>query len=74
MQLGLKFSLAKCEAIWCRSNDPDWNFKIAGEQIPWRASVKYLWVIIDKILNFRKLVDDKRQKNDRKINLFKVLN
>ena len=35
-QLGLKFSPDKCEAIWYRSNDPDWNFKIAGEEIQWR--------------------------------------
>ena len=47
MQLGLKFSPDKCEALLCRSNHPDWNFKIAGEEIPWRASVKYLGVIID---------------------------
>ena len=55
MQLGPKFSPDKCEAIWFRSNDPDWNFKIAeeeiageeiageeiaGEEIPWRESVK----------------------------------
>ena len=35
MQLGLKFSPEKCEALWYRSVDPDWNFKIAGERIPW---------------------------------------
>ena len=29
MQLGLNFSPDKCEALWYRSNDPDWNFKIA---------------------------------------------
>ena len=63
MQLGLKFSPDKCEAVWYRSNDPDWNFKIDGEKIPWRASVKYLGVIIDKRLNFRKQVDYIRQKN-----------
>ena len=40
MQLGLKFSPEKCEALWYRSVDPDWNFKIAGARIPWRASVK----------------------------------
>ena len=77
IQLGLKFSPEKCEALWYRSNDPDWNFKIAGEKIagekiaggkiagekiPWRASVKYLGVIIDKRLNFRKQVDYIRQK------------
>ena len=39
MQLGLKFSPEKCEAIWYRSNDPDWNFQIAAEEITWRASV-----------------------------------
>ena len=49
MQLGLKFSPDKCEALWYRSNDPDLNFKIAREGIPWRASVKYLGIIIDKI-------------------------
>ena len=38
MQLGLKFSPNKCEAIWYRSNDLDWNFKIPGQEIPWRAS------------------------------------
>ena len=53
----------KCEAIWYRSNDPDWNFKITGEEISWRASVKYLRVIIDKRLNFKKQVDYIRQKN-----------
>ena len=74
MQLGLKFSTDKCEAIWYISNDPEWNFKIAGEEIPWRASVKYLGVIIDKRLNFNKQVDYIRQKTDRKMNLLKVLN
>ena len=74
MQLGLKFSPDKCEAIWYRSNDPDWNFKIAGEEIPWRASVNFLWVIIDKRLNFNKQVDYIRQKTDRKMNLLEVLN
>ena len=54
MQLCLKFSPDKGEAIWYRSNDPDWNFKIAGEEIPWRASVKYLGAILDKRLNFNK--------------------
>ena len=54
IQLGLKFSPDKCEALWYRSINPDWNFKIAGEKIPWRASVKYLGVIIDKQINFRK--------------------
>ena len=57
IQLGLKFSTDKCAAILYRSNDPDCNFKIAEEKIPWRASVKYLWVIIYKIPNFRKQVD-----------------
>ena len=61
MQLGLKFSPDKCDALWYRSNDPDWNFKIAGEKILWRASGKYLGVIIDKRLNFRKQVDYMRQ-------------
>ena len=74
VQLGLKFSPDKCEALWYRSNNPDWNFKIAGERIPWRASVKYLGVIIDKRLNFRKQVDYVRQKTDKKMNLLKVLN
>ena len=31
MQIGLKFSPDKCEALWYRRNDPDWNFKIAGK-------------------------------------------
>ena len=42
MQLGLKFSPEKCEALWYRCVDPDWHFKIAGARIPWRPSVKYL--------------------------------
>ena len=63
MQLGLKLSPAKCEAVWYRSDNPDWNFKIDEEEIPWRASVKYLSVIIEKILNFRKQVDYLIQKN-----------
>ena len=62
MQLGLKFSPDKYEALWYRSNDPDWNFKIAGEEIPLRASVKYLGVSIDKRLNLTKQVDYIRQK------------
>ena len=62
MQLGIKFSHEKCEALWYRSNDPDWNFKIDGENIPWRASMKYLGAIIDKRLNFRKQVAYIRQK------------
>ena len=74
MQLGLKFSPEKCEALWYRSVDPDWNFKIAGARIPWRASVKYLGVIIDKRLNFRRQVDYVRQKTDSKMNVLKVLN
>ena len=74
IQLGLKFSPDKCEALWYRSINPDWNFKIAGERIPWRASVKYIGVTIDKRLNFRKQVDYVRQKTDRKMNLLKVLN
>ena len=53
---------------------PDLNFKIGGERIPWRASVKYLGVIIDQRLNFRKQVDYVRQQTDRKMNLLKVLN
>ena len=63
MQLGLKFSPDKCDALWYRSNDSDWNFKITGQEIPWRSSVKYLGVIIDKRLYFRKQVDYIRQKN-----------
>ena len=63
MQLDLKFSPDKCEALWYRSNDPDWNFRIAGEKITWRASVKYIGVIVDKRLNFRIQVDYMRQKN-----------
>ena len=75
MQLGLKFSPAKCDAIcYNRSNDPNWNFKIAEEEITWRTSVKYLGVIIDKGLNFRTQVDYVRRITDRKINLLKVLN
>ena len=74
MQLGLKFTPDKCETLWYRINDPQWNFKIAGEEIPRRASVNYLGVIIDKILNFKKQVVYIRQKTDRKINLIKVLN
>ena len=74
MQLGLKFSPDKCEALWYRSNDSDWNFKIAGEKIPWRASVKYPGVIIDRRLYFRKQVDYIRQTIDMKMNLLKVLN
>ena len=74
MQLGLRFSPDKCEALWYRSNDPDWNFKIAGEEIPCRASVKYLGVIIDQKLYFRKQIDYIRQKTDRNMNLLIVLN
>ena len=74
MQLGLKLSSEKCEALWYRSVDPDWNFKIAGVRIPWRTSVKYLGVIIDKRLNFGKQVDYVRQKTDSKMHLLKVLN
>ena len=69
MQLNLKFSPDKCEALWYRSNDPDWNFKIAGEEIPWRASVKYIGVNIDKKICYRKQIDYIRQKTDRKMNL-----
>ena len=36
--------------------------------------MKYLGVIIDKRLNFRKQVDHIRQKTDRNMNLLKVLN
>ena len=64
MQLGLKISPDKFEALLYRSNDLDWNFKIAGEKIPWRASVKYLGIIIDKRLNVRKQFDYIRQKTD----------
>ena len=73
MQLGLKFSPEKCEALWFISNDPDWNFKIAGERIPWRGSVKYLGHHRQKT----KLQETSRlhkTKTDKKINLFKVLN
>ena len=73
MQLGLKFSPEKCEALWYRCVDPDWNFKIAGARIPWRPSVKYLGVIIDKRLNFKRQVDYVRQKTDIKMNVLKVL-
>ena len=48
MQLCLKFSPTKCEAIWYRSQSPDIIFKITGEEVPWQAAVKYLVVIIDK--------------------------
>ena len=73
MQLGLKFSPDKCEALWYRSNDPDWNLKILR---------KYSISSISKIprghqrqkLNFRKQIDYIRQINDRKVNLLKVLN
>ena len=74
MQLGLKIYPSKCEAIWYRSNDPDRNFKIAGEEIPWRASVKYLGVIIDKRLNFRKQLDYVGQYTDRNMNLLLDVN
>ena len=74
MQLGLKFSPQKCEALWYRSVDPDWNFKIAGARIPWRVSVKYLGVIIDKRLNFRKQVNYVRQWTDSKMHVLKVWN
>ena len=73
VQLGLKFSPEKCEALWYRSEDPDWNFKIAGARIPWRPSVKYLGVIIDKRLNFKRQVDYVRQRTDTKMNVLKVL-
>ena len=73
MYLGLKFSPEKCEALWYRSVDPDLNFKIAGARIPWRPSVKYLGVIIDKRLNFKRQVDYVRQKTDSKMNVLKVL-
>ena len=62
MQLGLKFSRTSVRPLWYRSNDPDWHFKIAGEEIPWRISFKYIGVIIDKRLNFNKQVDNIRQK------------
>ena len=74
LQLGLKFSLEKCEALWYRSVDSDWNFKIAGVRTSWLASVKCLGVIIDKRLNFKKQIDYVRQKTDRNMNLLKVLN
>ena len=72
-RLGLKFSPSKCEAIWYRSKNPEWHFRIAGEDIPWRSSVKYLGVIIDKGLKFRKQVDYTRQKTDKKMNALKVI-
>ena len=42
-------------------------------EIPWRASVKYLGVITDKRLNFKKQVDYIRHNTDGKMNLLKVL-
>ena len=72
-RLGLKFSLSKCEAIWYRSKNPEWHFRIAGEDIPWSSSVKYLEVTIDKGLKFRKQVDYIRQKTVRKMNTLKVI-
>ena len=74
LKLCLKFSPDKCEALWYRSNDLDWNFKIAGEEIPWQASVKCLGVIIDERLYFSKQSRLNRQKTYRKKNLLKVLN
>ena len=71
MQIGHKFSPEKCGALWYRSVDPDWNFKIAGVRIPWLTSVKYLGVITDKRLDFKKQVDYVRKKTDRKMNLLK---
>ena len=73
VRLGLKFSPSKCEAIWYRSKNPEWHFKIAGKDIPWCSSVKYLGVIIDKGLKFRKQVDYIRQTTDRKMNALKVI-
>ena len=35
MLLGLKLSTTRCDTICYRSNDLDWNFKIAVEEIPW---------------------------------------
>ena len=72
-RLGLKFSPSKCEAIWYRSKNPEWHFKISGEDIPWRSSVKYLGVVIDKSLKFGKQVDCIRQKTDKKMNALKVI-
>ena len=34
-RLGLEFSPSKCEAIWYRSKNPEWHFRISGEDIPW---------------------------------------
>ena len=73
MQLCLKFSPDKCEVIWYRSNDPDWNFKIAGEKIPWRASDQIARGHRQKT----KLQETSRlhkTKTDKKMNLLKVLN
>ena len=72
-RLGLKFSPNKCEAIWYRSKNPEWHFRIAGEDIPWKSSVTYLEVKFDKGLNFRKQVDYIRQKTDRKMIALKVI-
>ena len=71
MQLGLKLKFKLKTNVRPR-NDTDWNFKIAGEEISWRASVKYLGVIIDKKLNIRKQIDYIRQKTDRKMNLLTI--
>ena len=70
--LWLKFSPNRCEAIWHRIQNPECHFRISGEEIPWKSSVKYLGVIIDKGLKFRKQVDYVEQKTDRKMNAMKV--
>ena len=72
-RLDLKFSPSKCEAIWYRSKNLEWHFRIAGDDIPWSSSVKYLGVTFDKGLKFRKQVDYIRQKTDRKMNALKVI-
>ena len=72
-RLGVHFYPAKCESIWYISKNPDWYFKIAGEDTSWKASVKYLWVRIEKILNFKQQAEYVRQKTDWKINLLNVL-
>ena len=74
MQLGLKFSPDKCEALWYRSNDPDWNFKILGERKNMASIIKIPRGHHRQKTKLQETSRLHKTKTNRNMNLLKVLN
>lgn len=72
--LKLKLNVSKCAAVvFSNKNHEDLHIKIRQEEVAINNTHKYLGFTLDKMLIFRKHIEEVREKGSSKLNIIKLL-